>query len=135
MEEVIKKIFFAVLIYFIFLSPLLAGELYSCKDSQGNAIVTSSPQDGMTDCVLKDTYKERTPYEKHQGEPNERQQKSLEKQREEEQKRGCLNNCQNTASSCAKDCYASYTNNIGRINDCLVNCLGSKNRCISNCQR
>lgn len=30
-------------------------ELYRCLDSNGNEIITSAPQDGMTDCVLKDS--------------------------------------------------------------------------------
>lgn len=30
-------------------------ELYRCLDSNGNEIITSAPQDGMTNCVLKDS--------------------------------------------------------------------------------
>jgi hypothetical protein len=36
-------------------------ELYSCTDRDGNKIVTSAPQDGMTDCVLKDSDEDTTP--------------------------------------------------------------------------
>ncbi len=32
-----------------------AAEMYRCLDSNGNQIITSTPQDGMTDCVLKDS--------------------------------------------------------------------------------
>jgi RNA polymerase subunit RPABC4/transcription elongation factor Spt4 len=38
-----------------------AGELYSCTDRNGNSIVTDSPQDGMTNCTLKDSYDDPPP--------------------------------------------------------------------------
>lgn len=41
-----------------FLMPVIsvnATELYSCTDRDGSQIVTSAPQDGMTNCVIKDS--------------------------------------------------------------------------------
>lgn len=35
--------------------------MYSCTDHHGNSIITSSPQDGMENCVLKDSYEDLTP--------------------------------------------------------------------------
>lgn len=35
-----------------------AGQLFSCIDRHGNPVVTSIPQDGMENCVLKSTFKD-----------------------------------------------------------------------------
>lgn len=35
-----------------------AGQLFSCNDRDGNPVVTSIPQDGMENCVLKSTFKD-----------------------------------------------------------------------------
>ena len=35
-----------------------AGQLFSCTDRDGNPVVTSIPQDGMENCVLKSTFKD-----------------------------------------------------------------------------
>lgn len=55
-----RQIFFTVLILFVFPSSLLAGELYSCIDRDGNTVMTTSPQDGMRNCVLKDSFEAST---------------------------------------------------------------------------
>jgi hypothetical protein len=58
-----KKIIFCIftislLVYAVSAS---AGELYSCTDRDGSQIVTSTPQDGMTNCVLKDSDEDTSP--------------------------------------------------------------------------
>jgi len=60
------KIIFGLLIMLTLLSLSYAhaGELYSCIDRNGNTIVTDSPQDGMTNCTLKDLYDDSTPLQK-----------------------------------------------------------------------
>ena len=59
-----KRIFIVMFILFdlfIFLASTNAGELYNCIDSDGNKIVTDNPQDGMKDCVLKESYDDPSP--------------------------------------------------------------------------
>jgi len=52
-----NKIIFSIITIslLIFAVPAGATELYSCTDRDGSQIVTSTPQDGMTNCVLKDS--------------------------------------------------------------------------------
>jgi len=62
-----KRRFIAMFIFFslfILFTSANAGELYNCIDSDGNKIVTDSPQDGMKDCVLKDSYDAPPPKER-----------------------------------------------------------------------
>ena len=128
-----------------------SGTLYRCVNSQGSVILTDNvPTDPDFKCTFSSSNKDRTPYEKQQEERNEMKQKSMEKQRaigrvieleymekqkEKEQKKVCLNDCQYAASSCSIDCHRHYIKDLGRLNDCLLRCLRSKNTCISNCQR
>ena len=58
-----KQIILTLCIFFAFIVSTYAGEMYDCTDANGNAIVTDSPQDGMKNCVLKDSYKEQSPEE------------------------------------------------------------------------
>jgi hypothetical protein len=53
-----KKIFFALCVFFVFTACAYAGEMYNCAGPDGKRIITDAPQDGMTDCVLKDSYDE-----------------------------------------------------------------------------
>ena len=50
-----KQIILTLCVFIVFITSVYAGELYKCIDSNGNPIVTSAPQDGMTNCVLKDS--------------------------------------------------------------------------------
>jgi hypothetical protein len=52
-----NKITFLILTISLLLIAISANaiELYSCTDRDGSQIVTSTPQDGMTNCVLKDS--------------------------------------------------------------------------------
>lgn len=45
----------------LFANSASAIELYSCTDRDGNKIVTSAPQDGMNDCVLKESDEDISP--------------------------------------------------------------------------
>ncbi|PKN75276.1 MAG: hypothetical protein CVU52_06200 [Deltaproteobacteria bacterium HGW-Deltaproteobacteria-10] len=79
MKRIFIPIFFfiALLIFSTSAYPL---ELYKCTDVEGNSILTSSPQDGMKDCVLKNSSDDSSPKE-----PVTRQKKSY-KGRQEYQK-------------------------------------------------
>lgn len=54
----IKLFSFLIMLALLSLPCAHAGELYSCIDRDGNSIVTDSPQDGMKNCVLKDSYED-----------------------------------------------------------------------------
>ena len=58
-----KQIVLTLCVFFAFINSTYAGELYNCIDGDGNAIVTDSPQDGMKNCVLNDSYKKPSPEE------------------------------------------------------------------------
>ncbi len=49
-----KKMIFMFCSLFVLISTAFAGTLYTCTDLNGNLIITSNPQDGMTKCVPKD---------------------------------------------------------------------------------
>jgi preprotein translocase subunit SecF len=52
-----KQIFILSLcVFFVLIISANAGELYHCIDLNGNSIITDTPQDGMTNCVLKESY-------------------------------------------------------------------------------
>ena len=62
-----KRIFTAIFIFFslfIFFTSANAGALYKCIDRDSNIIITDSPQDGMKDCVLKDSSDDPSPKER-----------------------------------------------------------------------
>jgi hypothetical protein len=142
-----KKIFFILSIILIFASPLFAGELYSCKDRQGNSIVTSAPQDGMTDCTLKDSYEEPAPvpvvkkytrkYEDLSEEDYLRKEEEKQKQKEiveaknraSQQRIECQDKCAKDYWSCAGDCSKYYTKDYKQERECKKSCSESQSRC------
>ena len=78
-----KRIFIAMFIFFslfIFFTLTNAGELYKCIDRDNNIVITDSPQDGMKECVLKDSSDDPS-----QKERAKQQQKSY-KSRQESQR-------------------------------------------------
>jgi hypothetical protein len=58
-----KQIILALCVFFVFINSTYAGKLYKCIDRNGNAIITDIPQDGMKNCVLKDSYEDPSPEE------------------------------------------------------------------------
>ena len=62
--EVMKQIFITLFVFMVLVATVNAGDLYNCIDRNGNTIITSSPQDDMTNCVLKDSYDDPTPEER-----------------------------------------------------------------------
>jgi hypothetical protein len=113
-----------------------AGVLYSCSDQNGKIIVTSSPQDGMRDCVIKDSqedFAERETDEK----PNVNKQSggyeaSANQGNTGKDKRKCINECYDAKSSCEDVCDEDYKkNNTGR-EFCKKGCTDTYNRCKSN---
>lgn len=81
-----NRIFIILCVFFAFLTSANAGEMYSCTDRDGNAIVTSTPQDGMENCVLKDSYSDPSPQERVQ---QQRQAEVRIQQQDKTGKTGC----------------------------------------------
>lgn len=51
-----KRIIFTLCVFFTLVVYVNAGELYFCIDRNGNSVFTDSPQDGMRDCIIKESY-------------------------------------------------------------------------------
>jgi hypothetical protein len=77
-----KQIILTLCVVFVFITSANAGEMYSCIDRNGNAIVTDSPQDGMTNCVLKDSYRDPTPEERAQWQREKEERERSDKMAE-----------------------------------------------------
>ena len=50
-----KQIILTLCVFIVVITSAYAEELYKCIDSKGHPIITSAPQDGLTNCVLKDS--------------------------------------------------------------------------------
>ncbi len=83
---------------FITLSSLANAEMYKCEDRDGNTILTSSPQDGMTKCVLKESSGEPEPQYRA---PQKAMSKEMERKVEMEKK--WLKNRKEVLGDFAKD--------------------------------
>jgi hypothetical protein len=82
-----KRIIFTLCVFIAFLTSVHAGELYHCIDRDGNAIVTDNPQDGMKNCVLKESFKGLTPEELAEKEKTEKEKMENQKEVAKEAKR------------------------------------------------
>ena len=58
-----KVMILTLCLFIAFLTFANGGELYQCINRDGNAIVTDNPQDGMKNCVLKESFRGLTPEE------------------------------------------------------------------------
>ena len=56
-----KRILLTLCVFIAFTTFANAGELYICIDRDGNSIITDIPQDGMRNCILKDSYRKPPP--------------------------------------------------------------------------
>ncbi len=130
-----KKIFFILSMIIIFALPAFAGELYSCKDRAGNTIVTSTPQDDMTDCALKDESIEPTPEEKTKERKETRQQSEYSKT---ENYHKCRQVCINDAKPCTKSCYdysKLYNQSTKEWEKCQSRCNSTERQCDTDCRK
>lgn len=53
-----KTAFLLIIMIFFFSGNVQAGDIYVCIDSKGNKVMTTTPEDGMKDCMLKESYDE-----------------------------------------------------------------------------
>jgi hypothetical protein len=56
-----KQIIFTLCVFIAFITSAYAEELYKCIDINGNPIITSAPQDGMTNCLPKNSDEDSSP--------------------------------------------------------------------------
>lgn len=118
----------ALCIVFAVVTVALSGEIYICVDGHGNTVVTSIPQDGMKNCVLKDSYqdqsaKESEPENKNVAGGEDKQGKKKEEDDKKLEKR--IENCINCCFEKKLVCY-NYT-----ANDRL--CAAEQQNCIETC--
>lgn len=156
-----KKVLFIILfIFFYVINTANSGELYKCVDSDGNEIITSYPKDGMSNCVLKDSYEEpavtqkqmdREYYEQEKARTNqERARADQERARAEQEKEKaetlrkrktnpeCERECKIDRSSCESDCRRNIyvkPDTLGsyELTACTTNCLNYQKSCIDRC--
>jgi hypothetical protein len=95
-----RRIVLTLCIFFAFITSIYAEEIYNCIDRNGNAIITDIPQDGMENCVLKDSYRKKAP-----DEPANAKEKANVKAKEtpkasETRIKNCINCCNNKVPAC-----------------------------------
>jgi hypothetical protein len=123
-----KRIIFTLCVFFALAVSANAGDLYICIDRDGNSIVTDSPQDGMRDCVLKESDVKPSPEET----ASEKEQVVIEndnvvvKEKEPpEAKVTRINNCIRCCDSKVQSCY-NYTADsrlcIAETQNCVAMC-------------
>jgi hypothetical protein len=93
-----KQLVLILCVYFTFITAGFAGEVYNCIDRDGNAIITDTPQDGMKNCVLKDSFSKPSP-------EKPTKEKAVEKAKEtpkvsQARINSCINCCNNKIPSC-----------------------------------
>jgi hypothetical protein len=124
-----KAIILTLCFFIAFLNFANAGELYNCIDRNGNSIVTDNPQDGMKNCVLKDS----DSIPSSEEPTNEKEKIIVEKDTaivnvkdntEEREKK--IKNCFNCCRNKSRACY-NYTAK-GRA------CLAEGQNCVATCK-
>lgn len=128
MKKTLNRILISLFIFFTVVTAAYSGEMYICVDDNGNTVVTSIPQDGMKNCVLKDSYHDQSAKESETENKNaaveeDKQSEKNEKENKESERR--IENCINCCSEKKDACY-NYT-----ANDRL--CALEKQNCIDTC--
>jgi hypothetical protein len=116
-----KQMVLTLCVFFAFITSAHAGKLYNCIDRDGNVISTDIPQDGMKNCVLKDSYEDPSPEE-----PTNEKVKDIVKEKETPKSSTTrINNCFNCCYNKILACY-NYTAD-GRL------CIAEKQNCDATC--
>lgn len=113
LKKTLNRILISLFIFFTVVTAAYSGEMYICVDDNGNTVVTSIPQDGMKNCVLKDSYQDQSAKESETENKNvagedDKQAEKNEKENKESEKR--IENCINCCSEKKHVCY-NYTAN------------------------
>lgn len=124
---IMKRIFFTLCLIFFVAMTVNAGELYRCKDSHGNIIVTDNPQNGMK-CDYFDTESQSEvpvpPESKKAGEKDDDAAASAKKSKDDLVKR--INKCIRCCNGKIDACY-NYTADP-RL------CMAENQSCVSMCK-
>ena len=122
-----KQIVLTLCVFFAFINSTYAGELYNCIDGDGNAIVTDSPQDGMKNCVLNDSYRNQSPEEPTNEKAIVEKDNAIAKAKETSRASNTrINNCINCCNNKILGCY-NYTAD-GRL------CTAENQNCVATCK-
>ncbi len=123
-----RRTIFTLCIFLALIISAKGGEIYFCIDRDGNSVFTDSPREGMTNCVLKESYTEPSP-ENTTGEKRNviiEKDNVIEKERETSEARvKRINNCINCCNERISGCY-NYTADIrlcyAESQDCVAMC-------------
>lgn len=124
-----KRMIFTLCMFFVLVNSTYAGELYRCIDHKGNYVFTDSPQEGMKDCVLKESYEKSLPEEVKVEKKGilEKKDNNIAKEKEmSEAKVKRINNCISCCNDRVPGCY-NYTAD-SRL------CIAENERCASMCK-
>jgi hypothetical protein len=123
-----KQIVLTLCVFFALITSTYAEELYNCIDSDGNAIITDTPQDGMKNCVLKNSYIKQSPEEP----TNEKGKAIVEKDDAVAKAKVALkarntriNNCIHCCDNKISSCYNYTADN--RL------CIAENKNCVATC--
>jgi hypothetical protein len=116
-----KQIILTLCVFFAFIASAYAGKLYNCIDRDGNAISTDIPQDGMKNCVLKDSYEDPSP----EKPTNEKGTAIVKEKETPEARKARINKCFNCCYNKILACY-NYTADGRR-------CIAEKQNCDATC--
>ena len=127
-EGKMKRLLLTLCIFIAFVISANAGELYICTDRDGKTVMTSLPQDGMTNCALKDSYGKSS-----QEKPTTEKEKiiletdnAIVKTKETpEASKTRINNCINCCNNKISACY-NFTADV-RL------CAAENQNCIATC--
>ncbi len=123
-----KRILIGLCMVFTVITFAHSGEMYICVDRDGNPVVTSFPQDGMKNCVLKDSFEDQSPQKAEVENKNTTEEKdntAEKKESENKESQQRIEKCINCCSEKKDACY-NYT-----ANDRL--CALEKQNCIDTC--
>jgi hypothetical protein len=125
----VKRIISALFVFFALVVSANAGDFYLCIDRNGNSIATDSPQDGMRDCVLKESYVKPSQEEMTNGKEKgfvEKGNAIVKAKETPEVKVKRINNCINCCNDRIPGCYNYTADN--RL------CLAENKNCVATCK-
>ncbi len=128
LEKTLNRILISLFIFFTVVTAAYSGAIYSCVDRDGNPVVTSFPQDGMKNCVLKDSFEDQSPQKTDvesksatEGKDNTAEKKENENKELKKRIEKCIACCSEKQTVCY-----NYT-----ANDRL--CAAGRQSCIDTC--
>jgi len=123
-----NRILTTLCVIFALITTANAGDLYRCDDRNGNVIVTTSPQDGMENCVLQESYEDAAPKEQAAENKNitkEKEKASETKEDTDKERQERIMDCTKCCSGKMQACY-NYTAD-SRL------CAAENENCVATC--